>query len=134
MPQIPDNPYRILIIRGAGSRKTNSLFNLINPQQDIDKIYFFAKDPYEAKKEFLINKRESIGTKHFNDSKVFIECSNDMDDIYKNIKEYNPKKREILIVFDDMIADMLNNKKINPIATGLFIRGQKLNISLFFIT
>ena len=88
----------------------------------------------KAKYQFLVDKRESKGLKHFNDSKVFIECSNDMDDIYKNIKEYNPKKREILIVFDDMIADMLNNKKINPIATGLFIRGQKLNISLVFIT
>ena len=80
MPQIPDNPYRILIIRGTGSQKTNSLFNLINPQQDIDKIYFYAKDSYLSKKEFLINKRESIGIKHFNDSKGFIEYSNDMDD------------------------------------------------------
>ena len=66
----------------------------------------------KAKYQFLVDKRESKGLKHFNDSKVFIECSNDMDDIYKNIKEYNPKKREILIVFDDMITDMLNNKKL----------------------
>ena len=58
-----------------------------------------------------------------------------MDDIYKNIEEYNPnKKRKILIVFDDMIADMLSNKKLNPIVTELFIRGRKLNISLVFIT
>ena len=80
MPQIPDNPYRILIIRGTGSRKTNSLFDLINPQQDIDKKNFYAKDSYQSKKDFLINKRESIGIKHFNDSKGFIEYSNDMDD------------------------------------------------------
>ena len=72
--------------------------------------------------------------KYLNDSEAFIEFSNDMDDIYKNIEEYNPnKKRTILIVFHDMIADMLSNKKINPIVTELFIRGRKLNISLAFI-
>ena len=66
-----------------------------------------------------------------NDSKAFIEFSSEMDDIYKNIEEYNPNKRgKILIVFDDMIADMLSNKKLNPIVTELFIRGRKLNISL----
>ena len=83
----------------------------------------------------LINKRESTGLEYLNDSKAFIEYSNDMDDIYKNIEEYNPnKKRKILIVFDDMIADMLSNKKLNPIVTELFIRGRKLNISVVFIT
>ena len=62
-------------------------------------------------------------------SKAFIEYSNDMDDVYKNIEEYNPnKKRKILIVFDDMIADMVCNKKLNPIVTQLIIRGRKLNI------
>ena len=82
-----------------------------------------------------MNKRESIGLKHFNDPKEFIEYSNDMQDVYKNIDEYNPgKKRKILIVFDDMIADMINNKKLNSIVTELFIRGRKLNISLVFIT
>ena len=93
------------------------------------------KDPYESKYYFLINKRESTGLKHLNDSKAFIEYSNDMDGVYKNIEEYNPnKKRKILIVFDDMIADMLSNKKLNPILTELFIRGRKLNISLVFLT
>ena len=83
----------------------------------------------------LINKRESTGLKQLNNSKVFIEYSNDMDVIYENIEKYNPnKKREILIVFDDMIADMLDNAKFNPIVTELFIRGRKLNISLVFIT
>ena len=57
-----------------------------------------------------------------------------MDDIYKNIKEYNPKKSKILIAFDDMIADMLSNKEPNPIVTELVIRGRTLNISLAFIT
>ena len=64
-----------------------------------------------------------------------MEYSNDMEDVYKNIENYNPgKKRKILIVFDDMIADMINNKKVNPVVTELFIRGRKLNISIVFIT
>ena len=83
----------------------------------------------------MINKRESIGSKHFNDPKAFTEYSNDMQDVYKNIDEYNPsKKRKILIVFDDVIADMINNKNLNSIVTELFIRGRKLNTSLVFIT
>ena len=83
----------------------------------------------------MINKRESIGLKYFNDSKAFIEYSNDMQDVYENIDEYNiDKDRKILIVFDDMIADMINNKKLNSIVTELFIRGRKLNISFVFIT
>ena len=92
-PQIPDHPYRTLIIGGSGSGKTNSLFNLINYQPDIDKIYLYTKDPYEAKYQFLINKRESTGLKHFNDPKAFIEYSNDMHETYKNIEEYNPNKK-----------------------------------------
>ena len=71
-------------------------------------------------------KQESTGSKYFKDSKAFIEYSNDIDDIYKNIEEYNPnKERNILIVFD-IIADMLNNKKLNPIVTESFIRNRKL--------
>ena len=132
---IPDHPYRILITGGAGSGKTNALLNLINKQPDIDKIYLYAKDPYEAKCQYLINKRESTELKHFNDPKAFIEYSNDMQDVYKNIDEYNvDKENKILIVFDDMIADMINNKKLNSVVTELFIRGRKLNISLVFIT
>ena len=106
-PKIIDHPYRILIIGGSGSGKTNSLFNLINQQPDTDKIYLYAKDPYKAKCQFLINKRESTDLKQFNDSKAFIEYLNDMDDIYVNIEEHNPNKKcKILIVFDDMIADI----------------------------
>ena len=131
-PYIPDHPYRILIIGGSGSGKTNALLNLINKQPDIDKMYLYAKDPYEAKYQILINKRESIRLKHFNDPKAFIECSNYMQDVYKSIDEYNPsKKPKILIVFDDMIGDMINNKKLNLIMPELFIRDRKLNISLF---
>ena len=85
--------------------------------------------------QFLINKRKNTGLRHFNDSRAFIEYSNDMDNIYKNIEEYNPNmKRKILIVFDDMIADMLSNKKFNPVVSELFIRGRKLNISLVSIS
>ena len=119
-PHIPDHPYRILIIGGSGSGKTNTLLNLINNQQDIYKIYLHAKDPYEDRYQFLIKKRESIGLKHFNDAKAFIECANDMCDVYKNINNYRPdKENKILIVFDDMIADVINNKKLNSIVTEL---------------
>ena len=107
-PYIPDHPYRILIIGGSGSGKTN-LLNLIENQPDIDKIYLYAKDPYESKYQYLINKREGVGINHFNDPKAFIEYSNDMRDVYKNINYYNPdKENKILIVFDDMIADMIH--------------------------
>ena len=134
-PYIPDHPYRILIVGGSGTGKTNTLLNLINNEQDIDKIYLYAKDPYEDKYQYLVNKRESAGLKQFNDLKAFIEYSNDMHDVYKDIDNYNlNKENKILIVFDDMIADMINNKKLNSIVTELFIRGRKLNISLIFIT
>ena len=80
-PYIPDHPYRILIKGGSGSGKINTLLNLINNQSDIDKIY--AKDPYKDKYQLFINKRESIGFKHFNDPKAFIEYSNDIHDDIK---------------------------------------------------
>ena len=109
--------------------------NLIENQPDIDKIYLYAKDPYEAKHQYLINKRESVGIDHFNDPEAFIEHSNNMHDVYRNIGEYNPdKENKILTVFNDTIADMIHNKKLNSIVTELFIRGRKLNISLVFIT
>ena len=132
---IPDHPYWILIVRGSGSGKTNVLLNLIENQPDIDKIYLYAKDSYEAKYQYLINKSEGVGIDHFSNPKAFIEYSNDMRDVYKNIDEYNlDKDNKNLIVFDDMIADMISNKKLNSIATELFIRGTKLNISLALIT
>ena len=91
-PYIPDHPYRISIIGGSRSGKTNVLQNLIGNQPDIDKIYLYPNDPHEAKYQYLINKRESVSINHFNDPKVFIEYSNDMRDVYKNIDEYNPDK------------------------------------------
>ena len=85
--------------------------------------------------QIRVNKRESTSLKHSIDSKAFIDYSNDVDDIYKKIEEWNPhKKRKILIVFDGMIADMLSNKKLNLAVTELFIRGTKLNSYLPFIT
>ena len=140
-PYIPDHPYRILIAGGSGSGKTNALLNLLNNQPDIDKIHLYAKDPFQAKYQYLINRHEKVGVDQFNDSKVFIEYSNYMQDVYKNIEDYNPgKKRKILIVFDDMIDDMINNKKLNPVVTELFVRGRNIviycivNIVIVFIT
>ena len=134
-PYIPDHPYRILIAGVFGSGKTNALLNLISNHSNTDKIYLYAKDPYETKYQYLINKRKKVGLDHFDDPKVFMEYSNDMQDVYKNIEHYNlNKRRKVTIIFDDMIADMINNKKLNPIVTELFIRGRKLNIYIVFIT
>ena len=92
-PQIPDYPYKILIVGGSQSEKTNSLFNLIIHQPDIDKIYLYAKDPYKSKYHFIIKRREVARTKHLNDSKAFIEYPNKLpyrNIVYKNIEEYYP--------------------------------------------
>ena len=116
-----------MIIGGSGSGKTNTLLNLIKKQDDIDKIYLYAKDLSEPKYEFLIKKCEDAGIKHFNDLNVFIECSNTMDDVYENIDNYNPSRKR-KIVFDDMIANIMSNKKFQAIIKELFIRCRKLNI------
>ena len=92
-PYISDHLYRTLIIGGSGSGKANTLVNLINVQDDIDKIYLYAKDLSEPKYEFLIKKRENAGIKHLNDSNAFIECSNTMGDVYENIDDYNPSRK-----------------------------------------
>ena len=102
-PYIPDHPYRIIIIGGSRSRKTNALINLINEQNDIDKMYLYARDFSEPKYEYLIKKREDAGIRHLNKPNAFIECSNTMNDVYENINDYNPiRKRKILIAFDDI--------------------------------
>ena len=93
---IPDHPFRILIIGGSGSGKTNTLFNLINEQNYIDKIYLYARDLNEPKYKTLIRKRKDAGIKHLNDPNASIECSNTMDDVYENIHDYNlNRKRKI---------------------------------------
>ena len=101
-----------LIIGDSRSGKTNALLNLINHKPDIDKIDLYAKDLFDAKYQLLINKRESTGLKYLNDSNAFTKYSNDIDDIYQNIEQYNPNKnRKILAILDDRIVDMLSNKK-----------------------
>ena len=88
---IPDHQYRITIIGGSGSEKTNALINLINEQNDIDRIYFYARDLSEPKYKYLIKKREDAGIKHLNNPNAFIEGSNTMDD--ENINDYNPIRK-----------------------------------------
>ena len=133
---MPDPPYRIFIIGGSGSGKTNTLLNLINEQHDINKIYLYARDLNEPKYKILIKNHKDAGIKHLNDPDAFIECSNMMDDVYDNIHDNNSsRKRKIFIVFDDMIADIMTTKKCQAIIIKeLFIRCRKLNISLVFIT
>ena len=110
------------------------MINLINEQNDIDKIYLYARDLSEPKYEYLIKKREDAGIKHLNNPNAFIKCSNTMDDVYENINDYNLiRKRKILLVFDDMIADITTNKTFQATIKELFIRCRKLNISLVFI-
>ena len=137
-PYIPDHLYRILIIGGSGSGKTNTLLNLIKEQDYhnvFDKIYLYAIDLSEPKYEYLIKRREDAGIKNVNNPNAFIECSNTMDDAYEDIDNYNPKRnKKVLIVFDVMIADIMTNKKFEAIIKESFIRCRKLNISLVFIT
>ena len=92
------------------------MLNLINKQKDIDKIYLYTKDFSELKYEYLTKNRETAGIKHLNNPNAFIECSNTMDDVYENIDDYNPnRKRKISIIFDDMIADIMENKTFQSI-------------------
>ena len=115
-PYIPDHSYRILIIGGSGSGKINTLLNLIKEQDYhdfIDKVYLYAKDLSEPKYEYLIKKREDAGIKHLNNPDAFIVCSNTMDGVYEDTDNYNPKRnKKVLIAFDDMIANIMSNKKI----------------------
>ena len=116
-PHIPNHPYRILIVGGSGSGKTNALLNLINNQPDIYKIYLYAKDPYKAKYQHLINKREKVGIDHFNDPKAFTEYSNDMQDVYKNIeeswKETKSIKGTVMQIEQALINDLLRVSEVS---------------------
>ena len=137
-PCIPDHLYRIIIICESGSGKTNTLLNLIKERDYhdvIDKIYLYAKDLSEPKYEYLIKKRKDAGIKHVNNPNAFIMCSNTMDDVYENINDCNPNRdKKVLIVFKDMIADIMSTKTFQAVIKELFIRCRKLNISLVFIT
>ena len=98
-----------MIIGGSESGKTNALLNLMKEQGDTDKIYLYAKNLSKPKYGFLIKRRENAGIKHLNDLNAFIELSNSMDDVYKDIDDYNPS------MFDDMVADIMTNKKCKAI-------------------
>ena len=124
-----------MIIGGSGSGKRNALINSINEQNDIDKIYLYARDLSEPKYEYMIKKREDAGIKHLNNQNAFIKCLNTMNYVYEKINDYNPiRKRKKLVVFDDMIADIMKNKRFQAIIKELLIRCRKLSISLAFIT
>ena len=121
-----DWPFRMLIIGPSGSGKTNTLLHLIDKFHPIDKIYLYAKDTDEEKYQYLINKREQAGIKNLNDPHAFIEYSNDMNDVFDDINNYNKNRdKKVLISFDDMIADIMRSEKF---------KCRKLNISIVFIT
>ena len=125
----------MLIIGLSGSGKTNVLLYLINNLHPIDKIYLYAKDIHEPKYQYLINKSEQAGIKNLDDPKAFIEYSDDMDDVLSDINKYNKNRdKKVLIVFDDMIADIEYNKKLKKIIKELFYRARKLNVSIVFVT
>ena len=128
-------PFRMLIIGPSGSGKTTTLLHLINNLHPIDKIYLHAKHLTEPKYVFLINNRKNAGIKHFNDSTAFIEYSNDMDNVLDDINNYNKNRdKKVLIVFDDMIADIEYDKNFKRIIKELFYRARKINVSMVFIT
>ena len=125
----------MLIIGPSGSGKTNTLLHLIDKFHAIDKIYLYAKDTNEEKYQYLINKREQAGIKNLNDPHALIECSNDMIDVLEDINNYNTKRdKKVLIIFDNMIADIMRSEKFKAIVKEVFIRCRKLNISIVFIT
>ena len=115
-------------------KQTHCLEQATKEQDNIDKIYLYAKDLSQPKYKLWNKKREDVGIKYCTDLNGFIECSNTMDDVYQKIHQYNPsRKRKILIVSDDMVADIMSNKKFKAIIKELFSRCRKLNISLVFI-
>ena len=129
-----DWPFRMLIIGSSGSGKTNTLLHLINNFHPIDKIYLYAKDMDGKKYQYLINKREQAGIKNINDPHAFIEYSNHMNDVLEDINNYNKNRdKKVLIIFDDMIADIMRTEKFKAIVKELFIKCRKLNISIVFI-
>ena len=88
-----------MILGGSGSGKIIALLNLINQQNNTDKIYLYARDLSKPKYEFLIKKREDAGIKHLNTQKAFIEYSNTINDVYDNIDDYNPNRKRKILIF-----------------------------------
>ena len=130
-----DWSFRMLIIGPSGSGETNTLLYLINNFHPIDKIYLYAKDTDKKKYQYLKNKREQAGIKNLNDPHAFLEYWNDMNDVLEDINSYNKKRdKKVLIIFDDMIADIMRSEKFKAIVKEFFIRCRKLNISIVFIT
>ena len=128
-------PFRMLIIGPSGSGKTNALLQLINNLHPIDKVYLYAKDIHETKYDYLINKREQAGIKNLNDPQAFIEYSDDMNEVLDDINNYNKNRdKKVLIVFDDMIADIEYDKNFKRIIKELFYRARNINVSVVFIT
>ena len=130
-----DWPFRMIIIGPSGSGTTNTLLLLINKFHPIDKTNLYAKNTEDKKYQFLINKREQAGLKNLNDPHAFIEYSNDMNDVFDTIDDYNKNRdKKVLIIFDNMIADIMRIEKFKAIVKELFIRCRKLNVSIVFIT
>ena len=125
-----DWPFRMLIIGPPGSGKTNTLLHLIDKFHPIDKLYLYAKDTDEEKYQYLINKREQAGIKNLNDPHAFIEYSSDMNDVLEDINNCNKNRnKKVLIIFDDMIADIMRSDKFKVIVKELF---RTFYIELFF--
>ena len=125
----------MLVIGPSGSGKTNTLLHLIDKFHPIDKIYLYTKGTDEEKYQYLINKREQVGIKNLNYPYAFMEYFNDMNDVLENINNYSKNRdKKVLIIFDDMIADIMRSEKFKAIVKELFIRCRKLNISIVFIT
>ena len=112
------------------------LVNLIKHQRPCtDKIYLYIKDPFESKYQLLINGREKVGTESLKNPKAFIDYSQAIGDVYENLEDYNPtKNKRVLVVFDDMIADIESNKNFSPKVPKLFLRGRIQYFSCFYIT
>ena len=117
-----DWPFRMLIIGPSGFGKTNTLLHLIDKFHSIDKIYLYTKDTDEEKYQYLINKREQVGIKNLNDRHAFTEYSNDMNDVLENINSYNKNRdKKVLIIFDDMIVDIMRSEKFKAIVKELLL-------------
>ena len=134
LPEISDYTYSILIVGGFRQTKTNALFNDQENDVIIDKIFLYAEDLHNSKYQLQTNRCRGIGLKHLKNPKIFMEYSNDLNLVCSIITGYSPRnKPKVLKTFNDMIADMISNKKLDSVVTELFFRGRKLNISLMYI-